>query len=130
MWLFSSRSEGFGLPLLEAMACRTPVIATPAGAAPEVCAGGGGILVPIDDPADMARAIERVAGLPEAAWREMSDKAHATASRYTWDDATDRFEAALNRAVERSRQGELKVAPDLAPSMPSGGRITAESTAT
>ena len=35
-WLFASRSEGFGLPILEAMACRTPVIATPAGAAPEL----------------------------------------------------------------------------------------------
>ena len=47
VWLFSSRSEGFGLPLLESMACRTPVIATPAGAAPELCAGGGGITVPL-----------------------------------------------------------------------------------
>ena len=44
-WLFSSRTEGFGLPILEAMACRTPVIATPAGAAPEILKDGGGILV-------------------------------------------------------------------------------------
>ena len=33
-WLFSSRQEGFGLPILEAMAYRPPVIATPAVAAP------------------------------------------------------------------------------------------------
>jgi glycosyltransferase involved in cell wall biosynthesis len=37
-WLVGSRSEGFGLPILEAMACRTPVIATPTGAAPELIA--------------------------------------------------------------------------------------------
>lgn len=109
-WLFSSRWEGFGLPLLEAMACRTPVIATPAGAAPEVCAGGGGILVPRDDPAAMARVIEKFAAMPEGAWREMSDRAHATASRYTWEDATDGFEAGLRRAIERSRRGELAAA--------------------
>ena len=102
-WLFASRSEGFGLPVLEAMACRTPVIATPAGAAPELIAGGGGILVPPEDPAAMARAIERIAGLGEAGWREMSDKAYATATRYTWDDATARFEAALHAAIERSQ---------------------------
>jgi glycosyltransferase involved in cell wall biosynthesis len=106
-WLFSSRSEGFGLPLLEAMACRTPVIATPAGAAPDVCAGGGGILVPRDDPAAMARAIEKVVAMSDPAWRDMSAKAHATASRYTWEDATTLFEAALRQAVERSRRGEL-----------------------
>jgi glycosyltransferase involved in cell wall biosynthesis len=106
-WLFSSRSEGFGLPLLEAMACRTPVIATPAGAAPDLCAGGGGILIPRDDSGAMARAIERIAAMPEAGWRDMSDKAFATASRYTWDDATTRFEAALRQAVERTRRGEL-----------------------
>jgi glycosyltransferase involved in cell wall biosynthesis len=110
-WLFSSRSEGFGLPLLEAMACRTPVIATPAGAAPDLCAGGGGILVPRDDSAAMARAIERVAGMPEVAWKELSEKAHHTASRYTWDDAVGKFEAALRVAVERTRRGELTAVP-------------------
>jgi glycosyltransferase involved in cell wall biosynthesis len=111
-WLFSSRSEGFGLPLLEAMACRTPVIATPAGAAPDLCAGGGGILVPRDDSAAMARAIEKIVAMPDAAWREMSEKAHTTASRYSWDDATLRLEAALRQAIERSRRGEL--APTIA----------------
>ncbi|CAA9376712.1 MAG: Glycosyl transferase, group 1 family protein, partial [uncultured Phycisphaerae bacterium] len=59
-WLFGSRSEGFGLPLLEAMACRTPVIATPAGAAPELVARGGGVLVLMEDPEAMAEAILRV----------------------------------------------------------------------
>ncbi len=40
-WLVGSREEGFGLPILEAMACRTPVISTPAGAAPEILSLGG-----------------------------------------------------------------------------------------
>ena len=133
-WLFSSRSEGFGLPLLEAMACRTPVIATPAGAAPEVCAGGGGILVPRDDSAAMARAIERVAAMPEGAWREMSDKAYATASRYTWDEATDLFEAALHRAIERTQRGQVQPghashAPTAAATAASGTPTAAAATA-
>src|SRR5205085_8108239 len=82
-WLFGSRSEGFGLPILEAMACRTPVVATPAGAAPELLAGGGGILVRPQDPKDMARAIGEVAAMSDAAWRAMSDAAYAEATRYT-----------------------------------------------
>ena len=40
--------------------------------------------------------------LPDAAWREMSDKAFRTASRYTWEDATDLFEIALHAAIERA----------------------------
>jgi glycosyltransferase involved in cell wall biosynthesis len=94
-WLVGSRSEGFGLPILEAMACRTPVIATPTGAAPELIANGGGVLTPIDDPRSMAREIERVVQLPDQQWRVMSDAAYATASSYSWDDATKLFEAAL-----------------------------------
>ncbi len=65
-WLFGSRLEGFGLPILEAMACRTPVIGTPAGAAPELLTNGAGILVKPEDPEDMARAIEQICQLSDA----------------------------------------------------------------
>jgi glycosyltransferase involved in cell wall biosynthesis len=98
VWLVGSRSEGFGLPILEAMACRTPVIATPTGAAPELIAGGGGVLVPFEDPQAMAREIGRIVKMPQQQWRSMSDAAHATASRYTWEDATNLFEAAIKQS--------------------------------
>lgn len=98
-WLFGTRKEGFGLPILEAMACRTPVIAAPAGAAPELLAGGGGMLIPMEDPAAMAEAIVRVARMPEAEWRGLSDAGYATATRYSWDDAADLFEQAVLRAA-------------------------------
>lgn len=98
-WLFSSRSEGFGLPILEAMACRTPVIAAPAGAAPELLAQGGGILLPSADPVGMAEAIVRICELPDAEWRALSEKALQIASLYGWGDAVQRLEAALERAV-------------------------------
>jgi glycosyltransferase involved in cell wall biosynthesis len=102
-WLFASRCEGYGLPLLEAMACRTPIIATPTGAGPELCADGGGILIPHDDPPAMAGAIEQICTLPDPQWREMSDAAAATAKRYNWDESTRLFEAALEHAIERGR---------------------------
>ena len=107
VWLFGSRSEGFGLPILEAMACRTPVIGTPAGAAPELLSGGGGTLVRAEDPVGMAQAIETIITLPDREWMQMSEAAYVTATRYTWDDATDRFESALQAAIERTMQGML-----------------------
>ena len=101
-WLFGSRLEGYGLPITEAMACRTPVIATPAGAAPELLEPGGGVLLNDYEPGAMAAAIERIAALSDEQWRHMSDAAYRTVTGYTWDDATDRFEAGLRRAVEKS----------------------------
>jgi glycosyltransferase involved in cell wall biosynthesis len=102
-WLFASESEGFGLPVVEAMACRTPVIATPAGIAPEYCASGGGILVPFNDAQAMARAIVSVCKMSDASWREMSDAAYRTARSCTWNDACDRFEEAIKTIVESAR---------------------------
>ena len=102
-WLFASRSEGFGLPILEAMACRTPVIGTPVGAAPELLGAGGGALVRPEDPQDMAVAIERIAKMSDKEWQAMSQAAHGIATRYTWDDATIQFEAALRHAIDANQ---------------------------
>jgi glycosyltransferase involved in cell wall biosynthesis len=102
-WLWGSRLEGFGLPILEAMACRTPVIATPAGAAPELLANGGGYLVEMASPESMAEKIAEVAALDDSEWRRISDQAHHTATSYTWDDAAERMEAALERLLASSK---------------------------
>ncbi len=110
-WLFASRSEGFGLPIIEAMACRTPVIGTPAGAAPEFLSGGTGILVKPEDPEAMAKAIESICNLSNADWQAMSEAAYAKVVTYSWEDATERFETALKVAVNKSKQPvrEVKV---------------------
>ncbi len=94
-WMFASRTEGFGLPILEAMACRTPVLATPAGAAPELLAGGGGLLVHPEHPKSLADAIVQVARSTDEQWQTMSTQALNVATRYTWDDAMKRFEGAI-----------------------------------
>jgi glycosyltransferase involved in cell wall biosynthesis len=106
-WLFPSRIEGFGLPILEAMACRTPVIGTPAGAAPELLVDGAGILVRPDDPDDMAKAIEQICNFSEAEWLAMSDAAYAKATSYTWEKAADLFESALQVAIQRTERGDF-----------------------
>ncbi len=102
-WLFPSRTEGFGLPILEAMACRTPVIGTPAGIAPEFLRDGAGILVKPEDPIDMAKAILNICQMSEQDWLVMSDAAYQKATSYTWEDATDRMEAALYAVIENQR---------------------------
>ena len=107
-WLFGSLNEGFGLPILEAMACRTPVIGTPVGAAPELISEGNGILVKPEDPEDMARAIIQIVNMSNEQWKKMSDVAYKTATSYTWDDATDLFEEAIYTAIERTKNGDLK----------------------
>jgi glycosyltransferase involved in cell wall biosynthesis len=59
--VYPSRYEGFGLPVLEAMACGTPVIASRAASIPEVL-GDAGVLLDPDDEPGWAEAIARVSG--------------------------------------------------------------------
>jgi len=101
-WLFTSDKEGYGLPLLEAMACGTPVVATPAGAAPELLASGGGKLVNSDDPEVLADAVEEILNLDVDAWRAMSRAARAEAERHAWSVISDRMEEALLAVLQES----------------------------
>jgi glycosyltransferase involved in cell wall biosynthesis len=98
VYAHGSRVEGFGLPILEAMACRTPVVATPAGAAPELLREGRGRMISKLDASEMARALVDVLTMPEPEWRALSLRAYSHAHGYTLDDATARLEAALERA--------------------------------
>jgi glycosyltransferase involved in cell wall biosynthesis len=97
-WLFPSRPEGFGLPILEAMACRTPVIATPVGAAPQLLAQGGGILVEPESPEALAEAIDHIARFDNTQWWRMSNLAHQTATNYSWKNATTRLVSVFEEA--------------------------------
>ena len=94
-WLFGSRAEGFGLPLLEAMACRTPVIATPAGAAPELICQGGGILLEDWEVITFSQTVLKALDFSDGKWLEMSREARAIASCSTWEETALLFEKAL-----------------------------------
>lgn len=90
LWLFTSLHEGFGLPLLEAMACRTPVLATSAGAAPDLITASNGCL--LEGRADaFSDAIVHFDDMSDDHWRQMSEAAYRSTHSYSWDDATDRF---------------------------------------
>jgi len=104
--VYPSRYEGFGLPVLEAMACGCPVIAGDRSSIPEV-AGRAALLVDPDSADDLARAIARLdadggeRALLVAAGRER-------AGAFTWgataEGMMDAFERALAALAARSRR--------------------------
>jgi glycosyltransferase involved in cell wall biosynthesis len=90
-WLFGSRLDSFGLPILEAMACRTPVIAVPIGAAPDLLGDGTGVLVAKESPEEMADAIVALCHETPGEWQQRSERAYRKAHSYSWNDAANRL---------------------------------------
>jgi glycosyltransferase involved in cell wall biosynthesis len=95
-----SRSEGFGLPALEAMACGSPVVASDAGALPEVV-GEAGLLVKPSDADALAGALERIL-TDESLASSLGAAGHARAVTFTWSACTAAHVAAYEAALVRS----------------------------
>ena len=104
VWLCGSRQEGFHLPALEAMACRCPVVSTRIGGPADFVEDGiNGFLVDVENFRKLAERLMVVLTLSEADWRRISEAALATATGYTWDDATDRLEIAFGDLIRDVR---------------------------
>jgi glycosyltransferase involved in cell wall biosynthesis len=92
--------EGFGMPLLEAMACGTPVVTTSSSSLPEVV-GDAGITVPPTDAEALGAALLRV--LSDAELRaELRQRGLRQAQRFSWHATAERTLAAYRDAAARS----------------------------
>jgi glycosyltransferase involved in cell wall biosynthesis len=81
-FVMSSREEGLGTSVLEAMALGIPVASTTAGGLPEMLHAGAGLLVPPRDPAALAGAVVRLLSQPVLA-REVASKAAIAVRSFT-----------------------------------------------
>jgi glycosyltransferase involved in cell wall biosynthesis len=97
VFAYPSRYEGFGLPVLEAMACGTPVVTTTGGSLPEV-AGDAAALVEPGDAAALAAALAKLAGDP-AARRDAAARGLVRAAGFTWRRCATQTAAAYARAL-------------------------------
>ena len=90
-----SRLEGFGLPMVEAMAAGLPVVAAETSAIPETL-GGVGVLVDPAKSRDVADAVERLHG--DVEYREsLAAKGLARAREmFTWEACMERLLASLD----------------------------------
>jgi glycosyltransferase involved in cell wall biosynthesis len=84
-FVYPSRFEGFGLPVLEAMACGTPVICSQAASLREV-AGNAALTVPADDEPAWANAIHLLCEQPALA-AELSRRGLEQAVRFSWQQS-------------------------------------------
>ena len=81
-FVFPSWIEGFGLPVLEAMACGAPVIASDRGSLPEVV-GDAGFICDAEDDAAIAAHLAMLLTQPQVAEMQRR-KGYAHAARFTW----------------------------------------------
>ncbi len=88
LFVFPSLYEGFGLPVLEAMACGTPVVCSNTSSLPEV-AGDAALLVPPADVRALAEAMERVL-TDEHLWARMGSRGLERAGGFRWERAAAR----------------------------------------
>jgi glycosyltransferase involved in cell wall biosynthesis len=91
-----SVSEGFGLPVLEAMACGAPVLTTRCASLPEV--GGDAVAYTEPDPDAIGQALRELIDDPVRR-QKLGDAAHVRSYEFSWAASAEAHMAAFERAV-------------------------------
>ncbi len=99
LFVFPSLYEGFGLPLVEAMACGVPVVASKTSSIPEGV-GDAGLLVPPTQPEAFAEAILRVRG-DKGLRKAMIEKGLKQAAGFRWNASARHYLACMQSVVAR-----------------------------
>ncbi|MCC5823199.1 MAG: glycosyltransferase family 4 protein [Phycisphaerales bacterium] len=100
-WVVPSRSEGFGMPGLEAAAGHCPIVSTRCGGPEDYVRDGvNGYLVDVGDANAMADRIVAILRRSEEDWRRMSAASYEIAREFDWDRSAEKLEAALYRWLE------------------------------
>lgn len=100
VFVFPSKYEGFGLPVVEAMGVGTPVISSNTSSLPEV-AGEAAIMLAPDDLSGWVSALDRVLSNPRLA-RAMAEKGVRQAQKFSWDRAAEETIAVYERVMTNS----------------------------
>ena len=98
---YPSKGEGFGLPVLEAMACGALVVTTSGTVMAEV-AGADALLVPVGDTAALAGALESAVASSDDVRRTRSRLARVRAEQYTWERSMQQHLIAYEMARRRA----------------------------
>jgi alpha-1,3-rhamnosyl/mannosyltransferase len=103
VFCYPSLYEGFGLPVLEAMAAGAPVVTSQVSSLPEV---GGDAVVYVDpeDEGAIGAALERLLADP-AERAELAERGRRRAAEFSWERATRAVLSELERAAEPRLQG-------------------------
>ncbi|MDQ3450613.1 MAG: glycosyltransferase family 4 protein [Actinomycetota bacterium] len=94
---YPSHGEGFGLPVLEAMACRAPVLTTPRLSLPEV--GGDAVAYTEPDPGSIAQAISSLLD-DDTRRHELAEAGYQRSLEFTWEASAQVHLASYTKAVD------------------------------
>jgi glycosyltransferase involved in cell wall biosynthesis len=102
LFVFASFYEGSGLPILEAMSCGVPVVASATATGPEILGDREGTFDPMD-PASIAGCMEQVLRSPQTRAR-LAERSRRRVANYTWEHVAERTLAGYEATLARPRR--------------------------